>query len=231
MLCRACAYIDGFNVYYGAVKETPYKWLDLYKLSEYLLPAMSTLKYVKYFTAKVKEMGDKSRPIRQEKYWNALEALYGKDRFRIIRGNFTVKNKVFRISKQQWDTESAFVKNKATKNSIWVMKSEEKGSDVNAGVNLVIDAFQDEFDYALVISNDTDLTTAVEYVKKNLSKKVYLASPLIWGKKSVHVKLKMACTKTVEFDQQDLMELQLPNTIPNTTISKPPDWDKSGFRA
>ena len=25
-------YIDGFNLYYGCVKDTPYKWLDLAKL-------------------------------------------------------------------------------------------------------------------------------------------------------------------------------------------------------
>ncbi len=31
-------YVDGFNLYYGALKRTPYKWLDLGKLAEILLP-------------------------------------------------------------------------------------------------------------------------------------------------------------------------------------------------
>jgi hypothetical protein len=26
---RTSIYIDGFNLYYGAVKDTPYKWLNL----------------------------------------------------------------------------------------------------------------------------------------------------------------------------------------------------------
>ena len=26
---RTCVYVDGFNLYYGALKRTPYKWLDL----------------------------------------------------------------------------------------------------------------------------------------------------------------------------------------------------------
>ncbi len=30
-------YVDGFNIYYGAVRKTPYKWLDLAKLSPLLV--------------------------------------------------------------------------------------------------------------------------------------------------------------------------------------------------
>ena len=31
-------YIDGFNLYYGAVKGTPHRWLDLEALCRQLLP-------------------------------------------------------------------------------------------------------------------------------------------------------------------------------------------------
>jgi len=31
-------YVDGFNLYYGALKGTPYKWLDIHALSRRLLP-------------------------------------------------------------------------------------------------------------------------------------------------------------------------------------------------
>jgi hypothetical protein len=44
--------IDGFNLYYGALKRTPYKWLDLAKLAQILLPA-DTLQELHYFTARV----------------------------------------------------------------------------------------------------------------------------------------------------------------------------------
>jgi len=30
--------VDGFNLYYGAVRRTPYKWLDLHALCTFLLP-------------------------------------------------------------------------------------------------------------------------------------------------------------------------------------------------
>ena len=45
-------YIDGFNLYYGALKRTPYKWLDLGLLTRILLPA-DTVQAIHYFTARV----------------------------------------------------------------------------------------------------------------------------------------------------------------------------------
>ena len=37
MGARAIAYIDGYNLYYGLLKDTPYKWLDLHKFSRSLI--------------------------------------------------------------------------------------------------------------------------------------------------------------------------------------------------
>ena len=34
----ARVYVDGFNLYYGALRGTPFKWLNLVKLAELLLP-------------------------------------------------------------------------------------------------------------------------------------------------------------------------------------------------
>ena len=30
---RTQVYVDGFNLYYGALKDTPFKWLDPVKLA------------------------------------------------------------------------------------------------------------------------------------------------------------------------------------------------------
>ena len=35
---RMNVYIDAFNLYYGAVKDTPYRWLDLDALCRRLFP-------------------------------------------------------------------------------------------------------------------------------------------------------------------------------------------------
>ncbi len=45
-------YVDGFNLYYGALKGTPYKWLDLDMLSRLLVPGRE-IKRIRYFTAPV----------------------------------------------------------------------------------------------------------------------------------------------------------------------------------
>lgn len=45
-------YVDAFNLYYGSVKGTPYKWLDISSLCRILLPRHSIAR-IKYFTALV----------------------------------------------------------------------------------------------------------------------------------------------------------------------------------
>lgn len=45
-------YVDGFNLYYGALKSTPYKWLNIVELCHQLLPK-SQIHRIKYFTAHV----------------------------------------------------------------------------------------------------------------------------------------------------------------------------------
>ena len=55
---RTSIYIDGFNLYYGAVKDTPYKWLNLDALCRLLLAQHHTIDHIKYFTAQVSARPD-----------------------------------------------------------------------------------------------------------------------------------------------------------------------------
>ena len=55
-------YVDGFNLYYGAVKSTPYKWLNLVELARQLLPAGYVVDKLKYFTARVSGVSNKGGP-------------------------------------------------------------------------------------------------------------------------------------------------------------------------
>ena len=45
-------YIDGFNLFYGALKGSRYEWLDLEALCRHLLPKDS-INRIRYFTARV----------------------------------------------------------------------------------------------------------------------------------------------------------------------------------
>jgi hypothetical protein len=49
-----------------------------------------------------------------------------------------------------------------------VWNTEEKGSDVNLASYLLIDGFRARYDIAVVISNDSDLKTPVEFVRGDL---------------------------------------------------------------
>ncbi len=45
-------YVDGFNLYYGCLKGSPYKWLDVKALRQVLLPR-DTIGTIRYFTARI----------------------------------------------------------------------------------------------------------------------------------------------------------------------------------
>ena len=54
-------YIDGLNLYYGALRDSPYRWLDLLKLSRGLLKASDHVQRSRYFTAPVDHPTDPRR--------------------------------------------------------------------------------------------------------------------------------------------------------------------------
>ena len=72
---RTYVYVDGFNLYYGAVKDTPHRWLNIVELAKQILPAGHTVDKVKYFTARVSGVADPDAPRRQHAYLSALATL------------------------------------------------------------------------------------------------------------------------------------------------------------
>lgn len=72
---QTIVYIDDLNLYYGALKGTSYKWLDIEKLCSRLLPG-DKIVAVKHFAARVKDTPDNSRAAqRQDVYLRALRTL------------------------------------------------------------------------------------------------------------------------------------------------------------
>ena len=52
-LMRFNVYVDGFNLYYGALRGTPYRWLDLCAFARKLLRPGDELNRLRYFSALV----------------------------------------------------------------------------------------------------------------------------------------------------------------------------------
>src|SRR5579862_3937253 len=82
------AYVDGFNLFNGALRGTPYKWLDLQALAQNLRSTDQVSK-VKFFTAKLNARpSDPDQPFRQMLYWRALRTITS---IEIIEGHFLTK--------------------------------------------------------------------------------------------------------------------------------------------
>lgn len=55
---KTIVYVDGFNLYYGSLRKTPYKWLDLNLLFNKILGEHNTIIEIKYFTARISSRVD-----------------------------------------------------------------------------------------------------------------------------------------------------------------------------
>ena len=162
-------YIDGFNLYF-AIKFSPYKWLDLSSLCRNLLPK-HTINLIRYFTAHVKPLPhDPGVRTRQDFYLRALKTL--QDLELHDNGEFVSWDKLMPQS------PLAYVRGKKkSPNKVNVLKTEEKGSDVNLASWLLTDCFNGCFDYAVIISNDSDLATPIEIVVQQYHKSVKVINP------------------------------------------------------
>ena len=61
--------------------------------------------------------------------------------------------------------------------TVAVLKTEEKGSDVNLATYLLMDAFDQDYELALVVSNDSDLVGPIEVVQRRFGLPVGVVNP------------------------------------------------------
>ena len=142
---RVIAYIDGFNLYFGLRSKgwKRFYWLNLQKVAQNLLRPNQVLVATKYFTAKVSSPRNKQR--RQITY---LEALGTLSDFHIYYGHY-LEDQV-----ECWKCGHTYTTH------------HEKMTDVNVALELLTDAFQNNFDVALLISADGDLVGLVRRIKQ-----------------------------------------------------------------
>ncbi len=218
------AYIDGFNLYNGALKNTPYKWLDLQAFSQSLRPSDQVTK-VKYFTAQVdRRFNDPQQPVRQRLYWRALRTL---PTVEIIEGDFKTRT--------TWLPEEgsvAYIENELragrpitglTPTFVHVRRSEEKGTDVNIATHLVHDAHIGRFDAAVLVSNDSDLAEAIRIVCRELGRPVHIFRP---STAHPNAKLQAVATSFSNIHVRHLITSQFPPTLSDARgfFTKPATW-------
>jgi uncharacterized LabA/DUF88 family protein len=161
---KTFVYVDAFNLYYGAVKDTPYKWLDLQALCRVMIPKNQVAR-IKYFTARIQpRANDPGQPTRQQVYLRALQTLPD---LQIIYGHY-LSHVVWMPLTNPGAGQKPFVQ---------VIKTEEKGSDVNLASHLLLDAFDNAFDCAVVVSGDSDLRAPIQMVLSRFHKTVGVLNP------------------------------------------------------
>ena len=163
-LIRTNIYVDGFNLYYRALKETPYRWLDIGKLARLLLP-QHRINRIRYFTAVVTSRpNDPNQAQRQQTYLRALQTVPD---LSIHYGHFLSKTKRRPLAQPP----------KSGSRIVEVLDTEEKGSDVNLATHLLLDGFDNDYEMAVVISNDSDLELPIRMSKARLGKSIGVFDP------------------------------------------------------
>lgn len=157
-------YIDGFNLYYGAIKGTAYRWLNIAKFCQFMLPG-HFVNRICYCTALVSARpGDPGQPVRQQTFLRALATLPNVE---IIYGHF-LQNEATALLAHPCPGGAR---------TVAIIKTEEKGSDVNLATHLLCGAFRGDYDCAVIISNDSDLYEPIRIAKQEFGKRIIIINP------------------------------------------------------
>ena len=213
---RANVYIDGFNLYFGSPRGTPYKWLDLAAMSEALLPDRE-IRRIRYFSARVIPMpDDKQAPNRQDSYLRALETL---PNLAIHLGRFS-SHPAYALA-----YPITYSSLNGRPQTVRIVKTEEKRSDVNLATLLLVDCVDEDFEEAVIFSNDSDLLLPIEYAIQRFGKTVGVINPHRRSKVSQEL-TKAASWTYREINRSVLAASQFPDVVqhPRGPITKPPSW-------
>lgn len=200
---RVIAYIDGFNLYFG-LKEKGWKkqyWLDVALLAANLLRSEQRLMGVNYFTARIS--GTRAKRGRQNAYLEALKEI----------GACYMHFGVYRQNSRE-----------CKRCNLVDNVPNEKMTDVNIAVAMMTDAFQNNFDTALLITADSDLTPPVRKIRELFpSKRITAAFPPNRSSKE----LMSAVNGYIRVDRATLNQSLLPETIQKSNgyvIQRPDRW-------
>ena len=160
---KICVYIDGYNFYHAldrfSIKNNKkyehYKWLNLYKLMQFYLQPTDKLVSIYYFSAYADWLPEASN--RHKLYIKALES----QGIKFIEGRFAEKEKHCKLCEKT------------------SRGHEEKETDVSIGLYLLSDAYEDVFNKAILVSQDSDLYPVAKMMKEKFSdKKLKIITPL-----------------------------------------------------
>lgn len=214
---KTIVYVDGFNLYYRALKKTKFKWLNLLDLCKNSLPSNLDIQEINFYTARVSNRINPSAPRDQQVYINALQST---GIINIHLGSFKIREKTAKLKEPlEFQPRARTCAISPNPKFVKIMAAEEKGSDVKLGVHLVRDGFQGKYEHAVVITNDVDLAEPLNIVKNELGIDVTLLKPC---NKALDT-LDRCATNLLYISADTLKKSQFPDQI-SSSIIKPSDW-------
>jgi 6-hydroxy-3-succinoylpyridine 3-monooxygenase len=233
---RTRVYVDGYNFYFGCLKGTHYKWLDLYALFQaHILPSVLITRdgtpahaellpeALQFFTATIIESAARADDSVscQARYHTALRKLHG-ERIRIVEGYYSLtKARAPRIDEDNPNRPPRVCE----RVPIW--RLEEKQTDVNLAIHVYHDAITGQVDQVVIASNDTDLVPALRMIRQHTPVTVGLVIPTRDQTRSPNADLvAQAHWVRRHLTEAELDAAQLPRVVSggrNPTV-KPDSW-------
>lgn len=205
-MVRVIAYVDGFNLYFG-LREAGYRryyWLDIRLLAEKLLMFNQELTFTKYFTARITD--DPTKEKRQTTYIEALETLRDFNDFEIYYGHYRKDPYKCPRCKCVYDVPH------------------EKMTDVNIATQMLIDAFNNKFEKALLVSADSDLVPLIEAVREKYPEKsVVVAFP----PERYSADLEKVANACLHINRAKLAQSRFPDKVKKAdgfVLERPQEW-------
>lgn len=219
---RTTVYIDGFNLYYRMLKGKPgVKWLNPKTLAEVVLNPTHVINRVNYYTARISaRANDPDAPARQAIYLKALSTI---PEVSVHEGSFLTSEPWMALAQPLSARPAGYTWALPAPDVVKVMKTEEKGSDVNLASHLVRDAFQDKFDVAVILTNDSDLVEPVRIAIQEAGKRVGVLVPVKYPTQS----LINVASFYLHIRPGHLSKAQFPdpiNMMDGSLLGCPPDW-------
>ncbi len=217
---RTVVYVDGYNLYYGLLRGTKLKWLDLVALFDGLvLDRAAELVEVRYYTAPVLERmcDDPESPRRQRQYLQALRRMHPQ-RLKIIEGKIAATKPYQRLVKP--------IKEAPEVNLVQVHQFNEKKTDVNLISDLITGAWTNAYEQAVICSNDTDLEAGLATVRKHHPNiRLGVVAP-VKNPDHRHISgdLKRHAHWAKTLSMVHIAMAQLPDRIPKSAIYRPQAW-------
>ena len=199
---RVIVYVDGFNLYFGILESgfLNCKWLNISKLVNNLLQINQKLITIKYFTSRVSNNPEKQK--RQTTYIEALESVG----IKIYYGHYQSDATECRHCGNIWPT------------------FHEKMTDVNIATQMMIDAYQDRYDMAMLISGDSDLVPPIKAIHELFKhKRVFVAFP----PKRHNASVALVAKGSMMIGRKKLIDSLFDKEVPKKDgfiLKKPKEW-------